>query len=180
MHQVCKLGKKILLEVFANHEVTRSRILEIIFSQVITRSPSSQQFISLLKSITEECPLLISDHIAKVEQFFFNPSSPSPSLSLFLKKKKKKVKEVIDYTPYLPLPTAEMLLEAVAPMVSLNASFSDHLSLVLRKSMFSRFFLKKSSQTSILLAATKALNLLISNKEKLREGKYLFSVLSCS
>jgi Fanconi anemia group I protein len=108
------LGHKILLETFKAHENVRPAILEQIFNRVVTKSASAIAFIALLKDIVDECP---------------------HSVLKFL----SKVKEVLDYLALLPLKIAEGLLDAVKSIIPLDQSFRDHLALVLRKAMFSKY-----------------------------------------
>ena len=111
--RAARLGRKILLETFKEHENVRRAILEQIFSHVVTKSPTATLFIGLLKDLVEECPHNVLGFLPKV-------------------------KEVLDYLSLLPLKTAEGLLDAVKSIISLDDSFRDHLSLVLRKAMFSK------------------------------------------
>ena len=111
--RAARLGCKILLETFKEHENVRRAILEQIFSHVVTKSPTATLFIGLLKDLVEECPHNVLGFLPKV-------------------------KEVLDYLSLLPLKTAEGLLDAVKSIISLDDSFRDHLSLVLRKAMFSK------------------------------------------
>ena len=49
-----------------------------------------------------------------------------------------KLKESFDFLAYLPLTSAEGLLQSVQPLMKLNVSLKDTLMLVLRKAMFAR------------------------------------------
>ncbi|KAG1308712.1 hypothetical protein G6F64_005845 [Rhizopus arrhizus] len=110
---VANLAIAILARLFKYHDIVRSEILEQITSRIVTRSSSASDFIKLLE-------IIIREHPHTVEKYL------------------NMLKDTLDLLSFLPLTTAERLLNAIRPISKSNQQFRDGLILVLRKSLFAK------------------------------------------
>ncbi|XP_023237134.1 Fanconi anemia group I protein-like [Centruroides sculpturatus] len=110
----CSLGAEILQETFKIHETVREEILQQILNRVITK--------------TSRPVFHYIDVIAKTIK-----AAPQQLLDIL-----RKFREILDYVPFLPYPSAITFLRALTPLLKISSPLKDALMVVLRKALFHR------------------------------------------
>ncbi|KAI8643309.1 FANCI solenoid 2-domain-containing protein [Parasitella parasitica] len=131
MEKVSNLGIDILLKLFKYYDVVRGEILEQITSRIVSRSASVMDFLRLLASIIREYPNCIEKYMSNVNNDLVLVLVLTDQLLL-------QIKDTLDILSFLPLSTAERLLNAIQPLSKTNEQFRDGLILILRKSLFAK------------------------------------------
>ncbi|XP_067128123.1 Fanconi anemia group I protein isoform X2 [Centruroides vittatus] len=108
------LGAEILQETFKIHETVREEILQQILNRVITK--------------TSRPVFHYIDVIAKTIK-----AAPQQLLDIL-----RKFREILDYVPFLPYPSAITFLRALTPLLKISSPLKDALMVVLRKALFHR------------------------------------------
>eukprot|EP01125_Pyxidicula_operculata_P015379 TRINITY_DN5210_c0_g1_i1.p1 TRINITY_DN5210_c0_g1~~TRINITY_DN5210_c0_g1_i1.p1 ORF type:complete len:763 (-),score=160.71 TRINITY_DN5210_c0_g1_i1:1845-4133(-) len=111
--KIIDLGSEILYKIFSYHDMVRFSILDLVSDRIVTRSPNATFYVHLLSKIVRDSSQLAIEMI-------------------------DKIKESIEFLPSLRPQLAYDVIQAVLPIFKLNASFKDHVILVLRKSIFNR------------------------------------------